>query len=172
MESPPTKELRIAIPGLVRITSDLAHIGFADTGGCPHNPKPHWLMPHTHQKVNTLADIYHIETGRMLSINDASLEYGGVIANKLRDISPTKNARDAHCHGSHRQGIDIDLNRVDTGGMDMSVDDAGGGPLTLLEFMEHFVVHGFQGSLHYTYRTVVIDEDPVRRLLSIHWRLP
>jgi hypothetical protein len=117
-------------------------------------------------RVMTLAAIYHYHSGRLLSLNDASLPYGGVIAYF------DSKGRDAHCHGSHRQGIDIDIDRVDMGGRDMTAEIMEKTSRTLLEFMEQFVLHVFDGSLPYTYRTVVIDGIPVRRLLSIHWRLP
>ncbi|WP_156820438.1 hypothetical protein [Thioalkalivibrio thiocyanodenitrificans] len=153
------EDLLIAVPGLVRITSELAHVGFGDRGGCPHDPKPHWLTPGTLETVITLADIYYIETGRMLSLNDASLEHGGVIANKLRDISPTKEARDAHCHDSHRQGIDIDFNSVDMGRVNLRVAtiEFRGEPWTLLKYLNYLAgrfdgidFHG-TSSIHYRF---------------------
>lgn len=104
---PADEALRIAVPGLVRITHDNAPLAFADGGTCPHDPSPHWLTPNTRSRVMTLASIYHLTTGRLLSLNDASLPYGGVLA--TRRVSSEADL----CHGSHRQGIDIDFNSVD-----------------------------------------------------------
>lgn len=158
--------MRIAIPGLVQITAENGFVGFADKGGCPHDPKPHWLTPRAKSKVLVLAAIYNLRTERRLSLNDASLPLGGVIANKLKDISPTKEARDAHCHGSHRQGIDVDINRVDMGGRNMTVEvvEDHGREGTLLDFMDEQVTD-LNGSLHHTH-------NQAGELTSIHWRLP
>ena len=76
------EELLIAIPGLVQITVDHGPVGFVDGGGCPHDPKPHWLTERTRNKVIGLASVYYGLTNRELSLNDASLPYGGVIANR------------------------------------------------------------------------------------------
>lgn len=105
--------LLIAIPGLVRITHDNGLLAFRDGGGCvsdagnPHNPLPHWLTPNTRSRVIALAAIYHLQTERLLSLNDGSLPLGGVIARR-------RGNEDAdHCHDSHRQGVDIDFNSHD-----------------------------------------------------------
>jgi len=104
---PVDKELRIAIPGLIQITQDNAPLAFADGGSCPHDPSPHWLTPNTRSRVMTLASIYHLTTGRLLSLNDGSLPYGGVLAKRRVAVETDL------CHGSHRQGVDIDLNSSD-----------------------------------------------------------
>lgn len=104
---PADKELRIAIPGLIQITQDNAPLAFADGGTCPHDPSPHWLTPNTRSRVMTLASIYHLQTGRLLSLNDGSLPYGGALA-RQRIVGES-----GLCHGSHRQGNDIDINSDD-----------------------------------------------------------
>jgi hypothetical protein len=104
---PAEKELRIAIPGLIQITQDHAPLAFADGGTCPHDPSPRWLTPNTRSRVMTLASIYHLTTGRLLSLNDGSLPYGGVLAKRRVAVETDL------CHGSHRQGVDIDLNSID-----------------------------------------------------------
>ena len=154
------QQLRIAVPDLVRITEDLGPVGFVDGGGCPHDPKPHWLTPRTRALVLELAEIYHEKTARKLSLNDASLPLGGVIANR------GGAGRNARCHGSHRQGIDIDINRVDMGGMNMTVETVAQRDTTmiLLEFMDE-MVEDLGGSLHHSH-----NNDG--QLTSIHWRLP
>ena len=106
--------LDIAIQGLVRITEANAPLGFADAGGCPHDPKPHWLTSNTRSRVMAIAAMYNYRTGRLISLNDGSLMRGGVIANR------GGNGRDAPCHGSHRQGVDIDFNQVD-----LALDESG-----------------------------------------------
>jgi hypothetical protein len=56
------------------------------------------------------ASKYYGDTGVMFSVNDASLQYGGVIDNK-------GGTRLRRCHKSHRKGIDIDINNAKSGGI-------------------------------------------------------
>jgi hypothetical protein len=117
--------------------------------------------------VVALAELYQEKTGRMLSLNDASLQLGGVIA-KSR-ITPEHEAVEKdtpRCHGSHRIGVDIDINRVDMGGKNMAVEtiEVLDKETTLLEFMDDEVEQR-RGSLHHSY-------NRSGELTSIHWRLP
>ena len=161
--------LYIAIQGLVRITEENAPLGFNNGVGCPHDPEPRWLTPTTRARVMTLAAIYNYRTGRKLSLNDASLSFGGVIANRKSE------GRDEACHDSHRYGIDIDINRVDADSVNMTVTtvEQEGKTLTLLEYMDERVMK-VGGSIHHTYggTTEVVDGRKIRIPSSIHWRLP
>lgn len=104
------KTLTIALDGLVELTAgDDAPVTFHDFGTCPH-AKTHFLTPTTLAAVKEVARKYLEGRGVMLSINDASLEFGGVIDN--RDL-----IRLTRCHVSHRQGIDIDINGDRSGGL-------------------------------------------------------
>lgn len=53
----------------------------------------------------------HITSGRRLSLNDASLPYGGLFDKGQRAGRP--------CHQSHRRGIDIDINHQDSQAFDV-----------------------------------------------------
>lgn len=100
-------DITLSIMGLVQISAANGHFAFHDGKTCPHSPLPHWLTPTARSKMISLAAQYYYLTGRYLSLNDASLPLGGVIANQ------NGGGRDAACHKSHRQGIDIDLNGED-----------------------------------------------------------
>ncbi|MFA5509172.1 MAG: hypothetical protein WC423_27365, partial [Vulcanimicrobiota bacterium] len=103
--------LHIKVPDLVEMIDEIAPVVFADGGTCPHSA--HWLTQNSRSRLYVISEIYHYRTGRKLSLNDASVAYGGVIDNKL-----PAGGRDAACHVSHRLGNDIDLNKMDSGGVD------------------------------------------------------
>lgn len=164
------KPLLIAIPDLVRITRDNAPLAFADGGTCRHSPDPHWLTPSTRTRVMTLAAVYHLRTGRLLSLNDASLPLGGVLAtNRITVAQEHKEDGMPRCHGSHRQGIDIDFNEDDRQVGDPGSEAVGeniriatvdirGESRTLLEYLD-LVAERLGGTDYHT------DE-------SIHYRFP
>lgn len=146
-------DITLSIMGLVQISEANGHVAFADLGTCPHSPLPHWFTPEARSKMISLAAQYYYLTGRYLSLNDASLPLGGVIANK-------KGAgRDAACHKSHRHGIDIDLNGEDRnpdGSVGMSMDTAqievNGDKITLLQWLTRRA-QGLGG--------IKIEEEPI-----------
>jgi hypothetical protein len=109
--------------------------------------------------MKILAEIYFANTGRYLSLNDASLPLGGVIANLNNE------GRDKSCHGSHRFGIDIDINRHDSEGRNIQTEtiEANKKQESALEYMDEWVKE-IRGEIHHTHRGD-------RRLKSIHWRL-
>jgi hypothetical protein len=107
--------LRIEVPDLVQLTSANSPVIFADGGSCPHERLPHWFTHNSLDRMHALAQAYTLVTGRRLSVNDASLPYGGIIDNKLSK----GGGRDAACHVSHRDGVDVDLNRRDSGNVDV-----------------------------------------------------
>ena len=83
---------------------------------------------------------YYYLAGRYLSLNDASLPLGGVIANQ------EKAGRDAACHKSHRRGIDIYLNGEDRhpndsigASMDSTYIEFNGNRATLLKHLTDLV---------------------------------
>ncbi|QKT02796.1 hypothetical protein HUS23_02705 [Ectothiorhodospiraceae bacterium 2226] len=147
---PVERQLRIAVPDLVRITHDNAPLAFADAGSCRHADYPHWLTINTRSRVMTLAAIYHNETGRLLSLNDGSLPLGGVIARarvtpEHESIPQIPNHGTPRCHGSHRQGIDIDFNDDDRlvgtpgkepVGLSMTATPSGSGDGTVLDRLD------------------------------------
>lgn len=103
------KQLDIKVPGLTEMVPGLnGDFIFAFKGGCPHNPTARWATPNMKSRLLLLNALYNISFGGNLSFNDASLSYGGVIDNK------NSEGRDSHCHQSHRRGIDIDVNAVDS----------------------------------------------------------
>lgn len=113
---PASTEIQIKITGLVEVTSENAPVIFSDGGSCPHSVLPHWLTGGALSRLHLAAQIYLLQTGNKLSLNDASLPMGGVIDNKLS----AGGGRDAACHVSHRQGIDLDINLTDSGGVNMA----------------------------------------------------
>lgn len=115
----PTLEssIDLKVAGLGEITSANAQVVFADGGKCPHEPYPHWLTPGAMLRMRSMAYVYNYFSGRMLSLNDASVAYGGVIDNN-RDKG---YGRDATCHDSHRRGVDTDVNKKDSAGQNIRV---------------------------------------------------
>jgi hypothetical protein len=111
------RDLTISIPGLVEMTTTNAPVGFVYTrppeNGCPHTPDPRWLTQNSFTRMAVLAELYRLYTGRKLSLNDASLPLGGMIANRKSD------GRDARCHVWHRNGVDVDVNQIDISGINM-----------------------------------------------------
>ena len=103
-------QLRIRIPGLVKIDHEAISADRADAGVCPHNPAADWLTAPSLARLGVVTETYFGLTERKLSLNDGSLPFGGFIEN-ARDLETgTPGGRDARCHRSHRLGIDIDLN--------------------------------------------------------------
>jgi len=89
---------------------------YADGGGCPHliddrsgTSFGHYFNSSMIQRVATLNALYNLHTNNNLSLNDGSLPYGGRFDNEFG------NGRGINCHESHRRGIDLDINGVDTG---------------------------------------------------------
>ncbi|HEX7048045.1 MAG TPA: hypothetical protein VF275_10805 [Gammaproteobacteria bacterium] len=105
---PASDLLNIEIPGLERITT-ADNVVFAYGGGCPHNPPAQFFTPTSYAKMSFVAWKFFEKTGEKLSLNDASLTYGGVI-----DNGDGGGGRDKKCHVSHRVGIDI--NNADSAG--------------------------------------------------------
>lgn len=70
--------------------------------------RSHYLKERVVLGVEAVANEYLSRTDAMLSFNDGSLEYGGF-------FDKGSNLRSERCHISHRKGIDIDLNKIDTG---------------------------------------------------------
>ncbi|MBI2380901.1 MAG: hypothetical protein HYV16_09120 [Gammaproteobacteria bacterium] len=103
----------------------------ADGGTCPHEPQPRHMTFLAASLVVKIATEYQLETEAKISVNDASLPWGGIIDNKHA------NGKDASCHVSHRKGIDIDINRVDSTGHDIATATStfGGRLLTRLEWI-------------------------------------
>jgi len=133
-------DITLSIMGLVQISAANGHFAFHDGKTCPHSPLPHWLTPTARSKMISLAAQYYYLTGRYLSLNDASLPLGGVIANQ------NGGGRDAACHKSHRQGIDIDLNGEDRhpngnigASMDSTYIEFNGNRATLLKHLTDLV---------------------------------
>ena len=63
-----------------------------------------------------MASLYKLNTDGILSFNDASLSFGGFFD------KGTLNRAD-RCHVSHRKGIDIDINSIDSKGRDIWFDN-------------------------------------------------
>jgi hypothetical protein len=133
--------LKMEIPDLVRMTTEDGPMIFADGGTCPHDPEPNWFTSDTKGRMIDVANWYFYATGRNLSLNDSSLQYGGVIDNKK------EGGRSAQCHISHRRGNGIDINSADSGGVDMltsplvmgglEVIIVDGKPWLLVDFLTH-----------------------------------
>lgn len=102
--------LNIEIPGLERITT-ADGVVFAYGGGCPHSPPAQFFTPTSYARMSFVAWKYADKTGAKLSLNDASLPYGGVV-----DNGDSGGGRDNKCHVSHRVGIDIDINNANSVG--------------------------------------------------------
>jgi hypothetical protein len=104
-------ELQIRYPGLVPVDagpiSAVANYGT----GCPHDPVPSWMTIYSAANLADVAIEYKRLTGRQLSLNDASLPYGGLFDNR------GGAGRNSRCHASHRVGVDIDINSQDDGGV-------------------------------------------------------
>lgn len=109
------KTFNVKVPGLVEAPASSADYEFIYGGGCPHNPTARWMTTEMSAKVAALSSWYRTEFGAPLSLNDASLPFGGFFDNKMND----GGGRTARCHGSHRRGIDIDINGVDRGGVNV-----------------------------------------------------
>jgi len=138
-------ELTIRVPGLVDFTDGLwrsmdepkqeqrrgagphPEYGFyiAYAGGCPHQPPAVWVTPDLRDAIIGINAVYRHYFDENLSFNDGSLEWGGKIDNSY--IKEDEGGRDTRCHRSHREGIDIDVNRFDTSGTGLvsGVDESG-----------------------------------------------
>lgn len=142
------------------MTTNDGPIIFADGGTCPHEPYANWFLLSTKDRMIAIAETYFYLTGRKLSLNDSSLKYGGVIDNKHG------GGRESDCHISHRRGNDIDLNKADSGEVDMleailEVDgeqlNVDGEPYVIINFLTELAARA-GGKRH--------DEEP------IHYRFP
>lgn len=107
--------LRIEIPGLVPLDTSGFHYTLAGTGSpvdLRHNLDAvnpalrlsHYVTENMFFTVQAMADIFFGETGIVLSLNDGSLQYGGIFDESDAD-------RTADIHDTHRFGVDIDVNR-------------------------------------------------------------
>lgn len=103
-------EMSIRVPGLVPLetTSTLYSLRGGGTSACDvgHNDtstqrRSHYVTPAMRDFIGTLAGRFYSTEGVALSLNDASLEFGGFFDDGVRNAS---------CHVSHRQGNDIDVN--------------------------------------------------------------
>lgn len=117
-----TLEVAYRVPDLVEVSPQTeTDTVFADGGSCPHSLTPGsgedlalWLSPETRQHLRAVARLYRSDTGRMLSINDGSLPFGGLFENNVNKSAP--DPRNNRCHVLHRTGRDIDVNGTDSGG--------------------------------------------------------
>jgi hypothetical protein len=126
------REFDIKVSGLVEVASSSADHEFIYGGGCPHNPEARWLTLEMSAKVGALSNWYRTKFGVQLSLNDASLQFGGFFDNDLND----GGGRAGRCHGSHRQGIDVDVNRYDRGGSNIRTTLVG--KTTRLELLTQY----------------------------------
>lgn len=172
------EEIEIRVPTLARMAADTeTEMVFADGGSCPHTTgaagdaedASAWVTAETRFALRLVARDYFNAAGRMLSINDGSLPFGGFFDNKLNRSNP--DPRDKRCHFTHRIGRDIDINGVDSGGARINctpkqVRDFGcsfdsvtknGEQRRLFDLLEEYM--GFQGGVR------VIEA-------SIHYRFP
>lgn len=95
--------LTIGVAGLVEMERDGLNHKFSFGISCgKFNPDARWLIAANKERALKLAQIWSRRYGDVLVFNDASLINGGIIEKKNFD-----NA----CHRSHRNGIDIDVNR-------------------------------------------------------------
>lgn len=160
------RQITVGFMGFQEITATNAPVIFADGGTCPgHGQLPHWLTPVALQGAQAVAQIYYDTTGNKLSLNDASLPLGGLIDNQYG------GGRNAECHVSHRQGIDIDINKVDAGGAllrDVYNDDG-----ELVARCDTFPKHGIDVCLD-QYLNGLFYQEAFSRIEegnSIHYRL-
>lgn len=115
---------------------------FVDGGTCDHDPVPddsyvessaRYMSIPLASRLVILDGIYsHITSGRHLSLNDASLPYGGLFDKGQRAGRP--------CHQSHRRGIDIDVNHEDAQKVDIrnAVTVVNGDSMTLKGWLINF----------------------------------
>lgn len=118
---------------------------FADGGTCDHDPLPddgyvessaRYMSIPLASRLVILDGIYsYITNGRHLSLNDASLPYGGLFDKGQRTGRP--------CHQSHRRGIDIDINHEDAQEIDIRsvVTMVNGELMTLKRWLINFGPH-------------------------------
>lgn len=105
IEAAPTSvNVKLSIPGLVGLTESTGAFSFHDGGGCPHTEPVNYMTPSARIRLQIAATFFFEDAGAYLSINDASLPWGGYVANYK------SGGRDAKCHGSHRKGVDVDIN--------------------------------------------------------------
>jgi len=115
--------------------------------------RSHYLTSNALIGVTSTAKLYKTNTQGMLSFNDASLAFGGFFD------KGTLN-RDEACHVSHRKGIDIDINSIDSKGRDIWFDNFTGinGNYSILFFeLERYAKFNGgirvpeRGSIHYRF---------------------
>lgn len=102
-------EIRVAGLTALQETADSNFVFHQSLVNCAHNPPARYLDTNTKQLATLLAGFYSRDLQRILSFNDGSTEFGGVLDQALA------TDRDKPCHTSHRRGIDFDLNRTDGG---------------------------------------------------------
>lgn len=105
-------EMTTRVAGLVPLdtTSALYTLrgGFAAPCDTGHNDtgtqrRSHYVTPPMRDFIGTLAGRFYRFEGVKLSLNDASLQFGGFFDDGIGS---------AQCHASHRYGIDIDVNET------------------------------------------------------------
>lgn len=156
--------LDIRHPGLFRVdAAGISAIRNLGTG-CPHDPGAEWMTGNSGRRLRGVTESYLDGTGRMLSLNDASLPFGGFFDNG------NGGGRVSPCHVSHRVGVDIDLNRIDSGGKKIRCrKDEGPGCVADTE-----TVNGTPVDL-IDYVDDLFERKVGRRILegnSIHYRFP
>jgi hypothetical protein len=102
---------QIRVPGLTALeeTSDSNFVFHQHATNCAHAPAARYMTADTKRLATLLAGLYSLDLQRILSFNDASTEFGGLLDRAIA------GQRDVACHESHRRGIDFDLNRTDGG---------------------------------------------------------
>lgn len=109
--------LKISVQGLQLLTSSNGYFSFRDFGSCQHSAPVNYVTPAFGSVLISASAVYYAKTGMRISLNDASLPWGGVIANFVGSkkqggtLVSYSGGRDAPCHKSHRFGIDIDVNK-------------------------------------------------------------
>jgi hypothetical protein len=163
---PKVYKLDIKIPNLTPLSTsnvDYTLLGpFNSPCDIGHNNgltdrKSHYLTNNALLGVEGMARLYKLNTQGLLSFNDASLEFGGFFDRG------TEN-RAARCHVSHRKGIDVDINSIDSKGRDIwfdLYDDGVNGAFAVLFYdLERFAINagGIRipegNSIHYRFNNI------------------
>lgn len=140
-----TGNLDIMVPGLAPLSNAGTIYTLAGTysSSCDqgHNDgvsarRSHYLTSNTLLSVESMAAEYLVAANATLSFNDASLGYGGFF-----DAGDNSN-RTLRCHVSHRKGVDLDVNRIDSQGRNLwdtnnTVPGANGAPEPILSVLDN-----------------------------------
>ncbi len=98
-----TTEVRIRVPGLIRLLSG----GNVEIGGAtPNHPLNTFGTGLTIGKIIVLADSFYAQTGVRIPFNDMSLEFGGVFDEQSLDFTPSDVSPG---HLGHRCGQEVDV---------------------------------------------------------------